>query len=141
MTPAESREALDQLVVAHTHVLRLNSDGGDQTQKNLAEMRAHFAQLSLGPEIPPAPAIESSQIESELAKRGVEIDLDLERVDTPTFDSDADWLAYMRVGTCVERWSDTGYQTARLTWVGKRQTLFMFQLEKKRRQSSIRRFR
>jgi hypothetical protein len=131
MTPTESREALDQLVVAHTHVLRLNSDGGDQTQKNLAEMRAHFAQLSLGPEIAPTPAIESSQIESELAKRGVEIDLDLERVDTPTFDSDADWLAYMRVGTCVERWSDTGYQTARLTWVSKRQTLFMFQLEKK----------
>ena len=131
LTEKESREALDQLVRVHTQVLRSSSDGGDQSLFNLEEMRAHFSRLSIGPEQALPPPVESEEIETELAKRGVAIDLDLEREETPSFESDADWLTHMQIGTCVERWSDTGYQMARLTWVSKRQTLFMFQLEKK----------
>jgi hypothetical protein len=131
LTEKESREALDQLVRVHTQVLRSSSDGGDQSLFNLEEMRAHFSRLSIGPEQALPPPVESEEIETELAKRGVAIDLDLEREPTPSFESDADWLTHMQIGTCVERWSDTGYQMARLTWVSKRQTLFMFQLEKK----------
>lgn len=131
MSEAESREALDQLVAVHTQVLRRISEGGDQSLFNQEEMRAHFSRLSIGPKQVQEPLVESSEIETELAKRGVAIDLDLEREATPSFESDADWLTHMQVGTCVERWSETGYQTARLTWVSKRQTLFMFQLGKK----------
>jgi len=131
LTEKESREALDQLVRVHTQVLRSSSDGGDQSLFNLEEMRAHFSRLSIGPEQVLPPPVESEEIETELAKRGVAIDLDLEREETPSFESDGDWLTHMQIGTCVERWSETGYQMARLTWVSKRQTLFMFQLEKK----------
>lgn len=131
MSEAESREALDQLVAVHTQVLRRISEGGDQSLFSQEEMRAHFSRLSIGPKQVQEPLVESSEIETELAKRGVAIDLDLEREATPSFESDADWLTHMQVGTCVERWSETGYQTARLTWVSKRQTLFMFQLGKK----------
>lgn len=131
LSEKDSREALDQLVAVHTRVLRSSSDGGDQSLLNLEEMRAHFAKLSIGPEQGAPVEAESKEIETELAKRGVDIDLDLERAPTQSFESDADWLNRMQVGTGVERWSDTGYQPARLTWVSKRQTLYMFQLEGK----------
>ena len=58
-------------------------------------------------------------------------ELDLEREETPTFESDADWLIHMQVGTCVERWTDAGYKLARLNWISKRKTLYMFMLEDK----------
>lgn len=128
MTPKESSAALDLLMAAHTRVLRAGADGGP-SQWSLEGIRAHFSRLSLGTDQPAMPEVESREIESELAKRGVAVDLDLEREATPSFESDADWLTHIQVGACVERWSDSGYQMARLAWISKRQTLYMFLAE------------
>ena len=128
----ESRAAFDQLVAVHTQVLRANPTVGSHTLFSLAEMRSHFSHIIIGHEGQPIKAVESEKFESELAKRGVALNLDLEREDdSPVHESDVDWLTHMQMGTCVERWSDVGYQLARLTWISKRKTLYMFMLEEK----------
>jgi uncharacterized membrane protein YgcG len=132
MPEDDARNALDKLVAVHTRVLRTNMEGVEPSQYNLNQLRERFAQLSIGPELSgPPDLVESKEMQNELAKRGVDIDLDLERGSPQTFESDAEWLSRMQVGTLVERWSDTGYQPARLTWISKRQTLYMFQLDGK----------
>ena len=127
----EAREALDQLVPVHTQLLRPNAAIGKHDQFSLAEMRKHFSLLTIGVETKPPRTADTEKFEAELARHHIEVELDLEREETPTFDSDADWLTHMKIGTCVERWSDTGYQLARLTWISKRKTLYMFMLEEK----------
>jgi len=131
MPEDDSRDTLDKLVAVHTRVLRTNMEGATPSQYNLPQLRERFSQLSIGPELGPPDMVESKEMQSELAKHGVDIDLDLERGSPQTFESDAEWLSRMQVGALVERWSDTGYQHARLTWISKRQTLYMFQLEGK----------
>jgi len=127
----EARQALDQLVPVHTQLLRPNAAFGKHDQFSLAEMRKHFSLLTIGVETKPPRTADTQKFEAELAKHHIEIELDLEREESPSFDSDADWLTHMKIGTCVERWSDTGYQLARLTWISKRKTLYMFMLEEK----------
>jgi hypothetical protein len=131
MPEDDARNALDKLVAVHTRVLRTNMEGVEPSQYNLNQLRERFAQLSIGPEMGPPDMVESKEMQNELAKHGVDIDLDLERGSPQTFETDAEWLSRMQVGALVERWSDTGYQHARLTWISKRQTLYMFQLEGK----------
>ena len=127
----EARQALDQLVPVHTQLLRPNAAIGKHDQFSLAEMRKHFSLLTIGVETKPPRTADTEKFEAELAKHHIEVELDLEREETPSFDSDADWLTHMKIGTCVERWSDNGYQLARLTWISKRKTLYMFMLEEK----------
>lgn len=130
MPEDDARNALDKLVAVHTRVLRTNMEGAEPAQYNLNQLRERFSQLSIGPELGPD-VVEAKEMQSELAKHGVDIDLDLERGSPQTFETDAEWLSRMQVGILVERWSDTGYQHARLTWISKRETLYMFQLEGK----------
>jgi hypothetical protein len=127
----ESQQALDQLVAVHTQVLRMNPSGATQKGRSLQELREHFPRVVTEHATAAPEPVNSRQFETELAKQGISIDLDLEREPSPSFESDADWLTRMQVGTCVERWSDTGYQLARLIWISKRRTLYMFHLEKK----------
>jgi hypothetical protein len=131
MPEAEAREALDQLVPVHTQLLRPSATVGNYAQFSLEEMRHHFSLLTIGVETRAPRAVETEKFEAELAKRHLDIELDLEREETPTFESDADWLTHMQVGTCVERWTDEGYKLARLNWISKRKTLYMFMLEEK----------
>lgn len=131
MPEAEAREALDQLVPVHTQLLRPSAAVGNYAQFSLEEMRHHFSLLTIGVETHAPRAVETEKFEAELAKRHLDIELDLEREETPTFESDADWLTHMQVGTCVERWTDEGYKLARLNWISKRKTLYMFMLEEK----------
>ncbi len=131
MPEKEAREALDQLVPVHAQLLRPNAVVGNYSQFALDEMRHHFSLLTIGSETKPPRAAETEKFEAELARHHVDVELDLEREETPTFESDADWLTHMQVGTCVERWSDTGYKLARLNWISKRKTLYMFMLEDK----------
>ncbi|HEY8026804.1 MAG TPA: DUF1631 family protein [Burkholderiaceae bacterium] len=127
----EAREALDQLVPVHTQLLRPNLAVGKFDQFSLSEMRKHFSLLTIGLETEPPRTADTEKFEAELAKQHVEVELDLEREESPSYESDADWLTHMKIGTCVERWSDSGYQLARLSWISKRKTLYMFMLEEK----------
>ena len=127
----ESRGALDQLVPVHTQLLRPNAAIGSFAQLSLDEMRHHFSLLTIGAETRAPLTVETEKFETELAKRQVDVELDLEREETPSFESDADWLTHMQIGTCVERWGDHGYKLARLNWISKRKTLYMFMLEDK----------
>ena len=129
MPEKEAREALDQLVPVHMQLLRPGAADGSYAQFSLDEMRHHFSLLAIGAETKPPQAAETQKFEAELARRHVDVELDLEREDTPTFESDADWLTHMQVGTCVERWGERGYQLARLNWISRRKTLYMFMLE------------
>ncbi|HEX7642908.1 MAG TPA: DUF1631 family protein [Burkholderiaceae bacterium] len=131
MPEQEAREALDQLMPVHAQLLRPNVTVGAFPQMSLDEMRHHFSLLTIGAETQAPIAAETEKFEAELARRHMEIELDLEREETPTFESDADWLIHMQVGTCVERWTDAGYKLARLNWISKRKTLYMFMLEDK----------
>jgi len=131
MPEKEAREALDQLVPVHTQLLRPNAAVGNYTQFTLEEMRHHFSLLTIGSETRAPRTAETEKFEAELAKHDVAVELDLEREETPTFESDADWLTHMQIGTCVERWGDEGYKLARLNWISKRKTLYMFMLEEK----------
>jgi hypothetical protein len=131
----EVQKALDQLMQAHTQVLSGNSEDASASGKNkvrtLQELREHLAAFGISQATTPPQDVEPSQIQAELAKRGVSLALDLQREQTPSFESDADWLAGLRIGACVERWSDGEYLTARLSWISKRKTLYMFYLEGK----------
>ncbi|MBV8634501.1 MAG: DUF1631 family protein, partial [Burkholderiaceae bacterium] len=131
MPEKEVREALDELVPVHALLLRPGTPISAYAQMSLDEMRHHFSLLTIGVETKAPIAAETEKIEAELAKRHVDVELDLEREETPTFESDADWLTHMQVGTCVERWTDAGYKLARLNWISKRKTLYMFMAEEK----------
>jgi hypothetical protein len=129
-----SRQALDQLVTVHTQVLRGNQSEQLQAQPGLEELRLRFAEFVIGSDEPPAtgtepPQVQAAAIEAALAERGVSASLDLDHYPDPEFDTDAEWLKPMQVGTCIERWSDENFEVARLTWINVNRTLYMFKLE------------
>lgn len=130
----ECQQALDQLVAVHTHVLR-NSDG-DTTQNlpTLEGLRQLFSGLVIDPDSTSWTAIaplqiQSALIETALAERGVSAGLDLKRDSIFSSVSDAKWLAQIQVGASVECRIDGKFQLARLIWIGKHQSLYMFTVD------------
>jgi hypothetical protein len=130
-------EALDQLVEVHTQVLRGTQSEQQQAQPSLEELRLRFAEFVIGRGEQSAahadlntepPQVQAATIEAALAERGVSASLDLDHYPDPEFDTDAEWLTPLQLGTCVERWSDENFEVARLTWINANRTLYMFKL-------------
>jgi hypothetical protein len=125
----EMRRELDQLVAVHTQVLRGALAATSRQSAALPELRERFERQKAADEGAADAPIETGRYQRELAKRGVAIDLDLERGSSPSFDSDADWLDSITLGTSVERWSDDGFSMGRLAWISKRRTLYLVKLQ------------
>lgn len=138
------KREMDLLVSVHTQVLRSPPNPAAHPSMSLAQIRKHFSRFDTSAEeITPTvaaepaatlalasePSLETEAVENALAEKGVSVKLDLQREPTMSFESDADWLTRMQIGTCIERWMDTGYIVGRLTWISKRKTLYMFHLE------------
>jgi hypothetical protein len=137
LSDAAIHEALDQLVEVHTQVLRGTQSEQQQAQPSLEQLRVRFAEFVIGggdqsaahaePNSEP-PQVQASTIEAALAERGVSASLDLDHYPDPEFDTDAEWLTPLQLGTCVERWADENFEVARLTWINANRTLYMFKL-------------
>ena len=129
LSAEETRRELDRLVAVHTQVLRAGAAAPDAQSPPLAALRERFAAQKASVEnAAPAP-LEAARFETELAKRGVAVDLDIEREPAPSFASDGEWLDTVKVGTCLERWSDDGFQKGCLVWISKRKTLYLLKLK------------
>ena len=76
-----------------------------------------------------APRFQGAAIESALAEQGIATSLDLNGAPVPSFESDAEWMAQMQLGICVERWSDHAFQLARLSWISANRTLYLFRFD------------
>lgn len=142
LSEEECHVVLDPLIALHMEVLRVTRSSSRKLL-TLEELRQYFADF-IAERGPAAPLAESASaaaefservpndvIESTLADQGVAPDLSLGGNSVLAFSSDTDWLAQMKLGVSVECWadSDDNFQPARLTWISKRHTLFMFTLE------------
>ncbi|CAN5398869.1 DUF1631 domain-containing protein [soil metagenome] len=78
---------------------------------------------------PIEPVIQAEVLQVALAQRGASATLDLDAGGTHWYEPDSDWLTQMQLGICVERWFDGAYHLARLTWISKKQTIYMFKLD------------
>jgi hypothetical protein len=108
---------------------------------SLEALQQHFADFVVGQKSAPltspdgqetssdAPQFQAAAIETALAEQGILTNLDSNIEPVPAFESDAEWMEQMQLGICVECWSDDAFQLARLSWINRSRTLYMFRLE------------
>ncbi len=131
----ECHVALDPLVAIHMEVLRVKPAGIEKNVLSLEELRRHFSRLTSALENnaeEQSPTLRAKAIEIALAARGVAASLELGSAEPSPIGSDEEWLAQMQLGICVERWTERDYgdyELARLAWIDKNRTLYMFKSE------------
>jgi hypothetical protein len=122
-------------VPVHTQVLRPQA-AADGTKKwpSLDDLRKEFARLVTSDDsaawvLTEPLQVEPEVLESALADRGVDADLDLARPSIYAAAPSQDLLLQLQVGSSVEfRAADTA-APARLIWVSKHHSLFIFKLD------------
>lgn len=131
----ESQQALDQLVAVHTQILR-NAEGEPiQNLPSLEALRQLFSALVIDANSTVSATVAQRPIQVEiieyaLAERGIDASLDLKRDSIYSSAPDTAWLAHMQMGTQIECLVNDKFQKARLIWISKYQTLYMFKLER-----------
>ncbi len=131
----ECKAALDKLVPAHTRALRTPvADEELRPVASLEDLRREFSRLVLGSEetagwvLTEPLQVDAVALEGALAQHGAEAELALEQARSAAMPS-AELLAQLRVGNCVEcRIADVA-APARLIWVSKHHTLFIFKMD------------
>lgn len=137
----ECQQALDLFVGKHMEVLRVSGTGETGPFPSLEALRQYFSDFVVGqkesaptvsddPDLSAdAPRFQAAAIEAALAELGIATSLGLDSAPLPSFESDAEWMAQMQLGICVERWSDDAFQVARLSWISANRTLYLFRFE------------
>ncbi|HCY62691.1 MAG TPA: hypothetical protein DHV59_07660 [Oxalobacteraceae bacterium] len=135
MSEEECKAALDRLVPVHTQVLR--SQGAAENARawpSLEDLRKDFSRLATSDDsaawmLTEPLQVEQEVLESALADRGVTADLAISRPSAYAAAPSADLLLQLQVGSAVEfRLADTAVP-ARLIWVSKHHSLFIFKLD------------
>lgn len=139
MPEDECKSALDRLVPVHTQVLRFGSGSTHAgaaagNRPSLDALRKEFSRLVTSDDstswiLSDPLEIETEVLESALANRGVAADLSLDRPSAYGSRPSADLLTQLRVGTCVECRAGDMSVPARLVWVSKSHSLFIFKLD------------
>ncbi len=131
----ECKIALDQLVAVHTQVLRANQIAGT-TKKlpSLDELRKEFTRLVMSDDDAAWTLAEPFQVhedtlETALAARGVEADLDMDQGPHHVSASGTELLTQIQVGTSVQCWAADTSVLARVSWISKHHSLFIFKME------------
>lgn len=130
----ERQRAFDQLVAMHTDRLRATHEDASEKSMSLAQLHQYFARLELTRDrakiLPEQEwAVEPAVIEEILGEHGVEADVELAGSSTPLFESDQQLLEMLHPGVCIERMQDKKSERARLTWISKHKSLYMFTQE------------
>lgn len=135
MPEEECKMALDRLVPVHTQVLRPQQAGGSaKALPTLEDLRKEFSRLVTSDYSDAWVLTEPLQVEpdvlqSALANRGVDAEVDMSRPSLYTAAPSQDLLLQLQVGSCVEfRAADTA-APARLIWVSRHHSLFIFRLD------------
>lgn len=133
LSEEECKAALDRLVAVHMQVLKPQGtvDPGRKSP-DLAQLQTIFSRLVMQDESPAWTLAEPLEVqehalESALSDRGVEAELEVARTSADAF-SNSELLAEMKVGTCVECWAADTCVLARMIWVSRLHTLFIFKM-------------
>jgi Protein of unknown function (DUF1631) len=127
------QQAMDQLIAVHAQVLRQTSMGEPRNLPSLGDLRQHFAAIETAEQVvavthPEQLQAQASAIESTLAEQGVSASVDLVNTALPSLESDAEWMAQMQLGTSMEYWQEGVYIAARLIWISRNKSMYMFKL-------------
>lgn len=126
----DAQRAMDDLVAMHTEVLRTMQPAGETTATSLVELHRHFAEWRIDEtddaQALHAPTVSLPQLQAALKKADTQLELHLDSDIGLLSRADADWLAGMQVGTAIERWNGTAYQSAVLVWVDARLSFYLF---------------
>ncbi|MBI1890854.1 MAG: DUF1631 family protein [Burkholderiales bacterium] len=130
----ECKQALDRLVELHTQVLRANQVASDKQVPPLDELRQKFARLVINEDesewtVAEAPPIEEEIVETLLADKGTEADLELDASPSASQPSDNESLKLIQLGTCVQCWAADTHVMARTIWISKHHSLFIFKID------------
>ncbi|TCS39459.1 uncharacterized protein DUF1631 [Paucimonas lemoignei] len=135
MPEDECKTALDSLVPVHMQVLRQQAPGENaKALPGLEELRKEFSRLVASDYGDAWVLTEPLQVEPEilqsaLADKGVEADVDMAPPSPYATTPSKDLLLQLQVGSCVEfRAGDTA-APARLIWVSRHHSLFIFRLD------------
>lgn len=135
LSEEECKAALDQLVAVHTQILRPNSDM-DMSKKlpSLESLREQFGRLVVNPDtavwtLSAPPAVSAETVENMLTDRGAAAELALQEEGEISADTDGAWLTQLQVGTCVQFVAADTSVLARLIWISKHHSLFIFKMD------------
>ncbi len=137
MPEDECKAALDRLVPVHMQALRPPTDGEGTrpgSAPSLEDLRREFSRLVTSDDsaawvLTEPLQVEADVLESALAGRGVAADLEMSRPSRYAAAPSQELLSQLQVGSSVEcRAADTAVQ-ARLIWVSKFHSLFIFKLD------------
>lgn len=138
MPEEECKAALDRLVPVHTQVLRVGSGtthagAAAATLPGLDALRKEFSRLVTSDEsnawVLSAPLqIEPEVLEKALVNRGAAAELSVARPSAYGSTPSAELLAQLQVGTSVECRAGDMSMPARLVWVSKSHSLFIFKM-------------
>ncbi|QAU34560.1 DUF1631 family protein [Janthinobacterium sp. 17J80-10] len=139
MPEDECKAALDRLVPVHTQVLRLGSGStyagaAAGALPSLDALRREFSRLVTSDDsstwiLGDPLQIETEVLENALANRGADAELSLARPSAYGSAPSAELLSQLQVGTCVECRAGDMSVPARLVWVSKSHSLFIFKLD------------
>lgn len=139
MPEDECKSALDRLVPVHTQVLRplgasTLAGAANAKRPSLDALRKEFSRLVTSDDskawiLSDPLEIETEVLESALADRGVAAELSLASPSVYASTPSADLLTQLQVGNCVECRAGDVSVPARLVWVSKSHSLFIFKLD------------
>jgi len=134
-TDEEAQQSLDQLLAVHAHVLANNGVDGKNKLPTLDELRQMFKAEKIQDEAIASkatapPPLDVGMIQAALAKKGITAMLHISPVQGYGADLEHEWLADMQVGTRIEWKMNDIYKLGRLIWVDKKQSLYMFRMDK-----------
>ncbi len=133
----ERQIALDRLVAVHTQVLQPNPViNTSKKLPSLEALRKEFTRLVINDDdaawsVAEKPfQVQPEALEKALAERGANADLDLTRdASANTTPSNNELLKQMQVGTSVQFWAADTFVVARVSWISKHHSLFIFKME------------
>lgn len=131
----ESKIALDSLVGVHTDILRGNPDATlAPNLPKLDELRQEFSRLVVGSDtaawtLTEPPQIAEEVVESVLADSGASAEVEVREEEHFSRENYADLLSQLQLGTSVSMHAADTSAPARLIWISKHQSLYIFKMD------------
>ncbi|MBS0308240.1 MAG: DUF1631 family protein [Proteobacteria bacterium] len=135
MPEDECQAALDSLVGVHTQILRGNPDATlTPNQPTLEEIRQEFSRLVVSGDnatwtLSEPPQVIEEVVEGVLAQRGATAEVDVQENEQFSAENDTEWLTELKLGTSVQMHAADTSAPARLIWISKHRSLYIFKME------------